>query len=352
MVRKRENKILESEIEDALVTYLDILKDILNIKKEIRLIARQLQLPDEKKRLDILLTVGDEIFLIELKVESFKESFIEQVLSYKKQLVKLQEDKKLVSGRIISLLLVTDCKSSDIEKCRDRGIRIFEYSPINVLKKYFERMASVATFMKIRPVDLGVFNVGLINRIMEGLENGRSTLKELSEFSSLTTRSVDHHLKFAIELGLAIKRKKRYFLTDLGLEHTSLRDDLTPINELSEKQATLLRENIASNPFSSSVVFGIYTIVESAFFLSRNSYPIKMEDLKAFFLEASGKRYEWKAKKSLSTATYSYLNYSTKLGLLGKIGKNIVITPTGFRFILMLQLYKSIEMIEPLTGRR
>ena len=56
-----------------------------------------------------------------------------------------------------------------------------------------------------------------------------------------------------------------------------------------------------------------------------------------------------KAKKSLSTATYSYLNYSIKLGLLGKIGKSIVITPTGFRFILMLQLHKSIEMVESLT---
>jgi len=351
-VEHRGNKILESEIEDALVTYLDILKDILSIKEEIRLITRQLQLGDEKKRLDILLAAGDEILLIELKVEPLKEDFIKQVLSYKEELVKLQEEKKLIGGGIVPILLVTDCKSSDIEKYRDKGIKILKYSPLDVLKKYFERMANIATFMKIRPVDLGVFNVGLINRIMGGLENGRSTLKELSEFSDLSSKSVKNHLEFAVELGLVIKRKKRYFLTDLGFEYISLRDNSTPTNELSEKQASLLRENIASNPFSSAIVFGIYTIVESAFFLSRNSYPIRLEDLRAFFLEASGKKYEWKSKKSISTATYSYLNYAIKLGLLGKIGKNVVITPTGFRFILMLQLYKSIEMIEPLTERR
>jgi hypothetical protein len=43
------------------------------------------------------------------------------------------------------------------------------------------------------------------------------------------------------------------------------------------------------------------------------------------------------------------LNFSTDLELLGKIGKQIVITPAGFKFILMLQLHKSIEMIESLS---
>lgn len=59
--------------------------------------------------------------------------------------------------------------------------------------------------------------------------------------------------------------------------------------------------------------------------------------------------HEWQAKKSLSTATYTYLNYAIKLGLLGKVGKQVLVTPSGFRFILMLQLYKSIEMVESLS---
>jgi hypothetical protein len=64
-----------------------------------------------------------------------------------------------------------------------------------------------------------------------------------------------------------------------------------------------------------------------------------LEELKDYFLKTSGKKHEWQAQKSLSTATYTYLNYAVKLGLLGKIGKHVVITPAGFRFILMLQLH-------------
>ncbi len=203
--------------------------------------------------------------------------------------------------------------------------------------------------MKIKPVDLGVFNIGLINPVMKGLENGFATVKEIADFCHLSIRSVTHHLKFSIELGLVTKRKNRYYLTDLGLNYLALGDESLTRDELSEEQAMLLREHIAKDPFSSPIVFGIYTIVESAFFLARNTYPIDLEELKVFFLKASGKKYEWQAQKSLSTATYTYLNYAIKLGLLGKIGKHIVITPAGFRFILMLQLHKSIEMVESLA---
>lgn len=93
-------------------------------------------------------------------------------------------------------------------------------------------------------------------------------------------------------------------------------------------------------------------MVESAFILSRNSYLISFEDLIEMFKIISGKRSEWKAKKSQSTATYTFLNFAIDLGLLGKIGRQIVITPAGFRFILMLQLHKSIEMIESLSLRQ
>jgi len=70
MTSKISKNILESEVEDALVSYLDILKEILDLNKEVRLITRQLRLIDGKKRLDVLLAVGDEIFLMELKTES------------------------------------------------------------------------------------------------------------------------------------------------------------------------------------------------------------------------------------------------------------------------------------------
>lgn len=346
---KVTKNIRESEVEDALITYLDILKEVLKVKKEVRLITRQLRMIDGKKRLDILLAVGDEIFLIELKTETFHVDHIKQVLSYKEELEKLQQEKKLISGKIVPVLLVTNFKEKDLRVCEESEIRICDYSPVDILTKYYDKMTSVATFLKIRPVDLGIFNIGLINRVMKGLESGLNILKDLSEFSQLSSRSVDHHLKFATELRLVTQRKNLYYLTDLGLNYISLTDDSTPGDELSTEQASLLRDYIAKDPFSSPIVFGIYTVVESVFFLARNSYPVDLEELKGFFLKTSGKKHEWQTPKSLSTATYTYLNYAIKLGLVGKIGKQIVITPAGFRFILMLQLHKSIEMIETLA---
>lgn len=90
--------------------------------------------------------------------------------------------------------------------------------------------------------------------------------------------------------------------------------------------------------------------MDSAFLLSRNKYPIELEDLRKMFQTVSGKVSEWRAQKSLSTATYTFLNFAMDLELLGKIGKQIVIAPAGFRFILMLQLHKSIKMIDSLTS--
>lgn len=348
-MKKISDNIRESEVEDALVANLDIFRVMLNIDKEVRLITRQLRLIDGKKRLDILLAIGNEIFLIELKTDSFQRDHIEQILTYKEELKKLQEEKNLIGGEIIPVLLVTNFKDQDLKGCEENGIRLYKYSPIEILTKYYEKVASIAKFMKIRPVDLGVFNIGLINRVIKKLENGFTTLKELADFTHLSAMSATHHLKFSIELGIVAQRKNRYYLTDLGLKYISLGDESLTRDELSEEQAMLLREYIAKDPFSSPIVFGIYTIVESTFFLARNNYPVHFDELKDFFLKTSGKKHEWKAHRTLSTVTYTYLNYAIRLGLLGKIGKQIVITPAGFRFILMLQLYKSIEMVESLS---
>ena len=348
-MKKILENIRESEVEDALIANLDIFKVIMGIAKEIRLITRQLRLIDGKKRLDILLSIGDEIFLIELKADSFQRKHIDQIITYKEELERLQQEKSLIRGEIVPVLLVTNFNEQDLKICGEHGIRLYKYSPVDILTKYYEKVASIAKFMKIRPVDLGVFNIGLINRVIKGLENGLTTLKEIAEFSQLSVMSITHHLKFAIELGMVTQRKKRYYLTDLGLNYISIGDESLTRDELSEEQAMLLRSYIAKDPFSSPIVFGIYAIVESTFFLARNSYPVAFEELKSFFLKTSGKKYEWQAPKSISTATYTYLNYAIKLGLLGKIGKQIVITPAGFRFILMLQLYKSIEMVESLS---
>lgn len=141
-------------------------------------------------------------------------------------------------------------------------------------------------------------------------------------------------------------------MTDLGDKYLASGNEGISADTLSNAQSEILKKFIAEDPFYSSTVFGIYSIVESAFILSRDSYPINFEDLVKIFRAVGGKTSEWRAEKSENTATYTFLNFAIDLGLLGKIGRQIVITPAGFRFILMLQLHKSIEMIESLSSKQ
>lgn len=93
------NKIKESEVEEALVSDLRIIKTLLYLPTEPRLIARQLQLEDGS-RLDLLMSSGDFLFLIELKVTKYFPEHKEQILRYKNQIEQLQVQKELPVGDV------------------------------------------------------------------------------------------------------------------------------------------------------------------------------------------------------------------------------------------------------------
>jgi DNA-binding transcriptional ArsR family regulator len=346
---KKHNNIRESEVEDALVSNLFYLKKTLNLTYDIKIIARQLELKSREQRLDLLIAHGKELCLIELKVTRFDEKYINQLNDYREELLKLQKQGELVSGRLRAFLLVTGFLQKEKELCESHKIEIVEYKPIDVLRNYYENLAALAPFLKIKPHDYGVFNIGLINRVLNELNKGIVKQEELTKVTKLSKGSVHNHLTVAKELGLVRERNKQFSLTDLGDQYLASGSEGAFISILSEEQSEKLKRFIAQDPFYSSTVFGIYSIVESAFILSRNSYPINFEDLVKMFKTTSGKISEWRAVRSQNTATYTFLNFAIDLGLLGKIGRQIVITPAGFRFILMLQLHKSIEMVESLS---
>lgn len=346
---KRENNISESQVEDALVANLVFLQKILKLPTDLKLIIRQLRLKSGDERIDLLLSSGKNLCLVELKVVGFSEDWLKQIISYRDELIRLQNIGELVLGEIICFLLVTDARGTDVELAKQSGVDVIVYQPIDVLKDYYENLAAVAPFLKIKPNDYGVFSLGLINRALLQLSAGVTKQEDIAEKTGLSRQSIHNHLKVAKEFGLVRERDKNYFLTDIGDKHVQACNKKVFIDQLSEKQMGVLKQFVADDPFYSSTVFGIYSIVESAFLLSRNFYPITLLDLRNMFQNVSGKVKEWQAKKSLSTATYTFLNFAIDLELLGKIGQQIVITPAGFRFILMLQLHKSIEMIESLS---
>jgi hypothetical protein len=133
-----------------------------------------------------------------------------------------------------------------------------------------------------------------------------------------------------------------FYLTDLGKKYVNLKDD--KIERLNDKQVDLLKEHIIKNPFSSPAIYGIYVAVETIFLLSKNYYPVPLNESHSFFATLSGKQSEW-AEKASTDAFCMYSNYAIDLGLLTKINHDYYITPAGIRFILLLELNKSILFV-------
>ena len=76
MKLKQRNNISESQVEDAIVANLLYLQKLLNLTSDLKLIGRQLRLRAGEERLDLLLSSGKNLYLIELKVTRFEEKFL------------------------------------------------------------------------------------------------------------------------------------------------------------------------------------------------------------------------------------------------------------------------------------
>jgi hypothetical protein len=178
---KRENNISESQIEDALVANLVFLAKTLKLPVDLKLIARQLRLKSGEERIDLLLSSGKNLCLVELKVVSFSATWLKQIISYRDELINLQNADKLVSGKVVCFLLVTDARETDIKLSKQSGVNVIVYQPIDVLKNYYENLAAVAPFLKMKPNDYGVFSLSLITRALLQLKDGITKQEDIAK---------------------------------------------------------------------------------------------------------------------------------------------------------------------------
>ena len=96
-------EVRESEIEDIFAQYPILLRRILELTADIFLVARQKILPSG--RLDLVYSHLSDLLLVELKVEPFQESFLNQVTEYRNDLVSLQQRGEFVRGDLNAVLL-------------------------------------------------------------------------------------------------------------------------------------------------------------------------------------------------------------------------------------------------------
>jgi hypothetical protein len=336
-------QVRESEIEDVLAIYPDLLKKWLSFSDDIFLVARQK--PVNSGRLDLVYSYHSDLILVELKVEIFRKAFVNQVLSYQADLINLQKQKKFVNGTILPYLLCPAISKENLKYSQERGVNSISYDPAKVLDEFFQRAPLGTRYFSVLPTDKGVWRIGLINESLYLLANENSR-KNIANTKNLSVKTIGNQLRLAEELGLIIVEGKSYLLSSFGEHFVKARDLMGSIDYLSKEQLEVIRKFILSNPFYSGVTFGILTMAACIFDLSKNTYPVPISLLSKHFINAAGLHYRWNKDKAVDKGVRMYSNYAIELGLVGKIGNGYYVTPSGLNFILLLNMHKSLKFIE------
>ncbi|MBM3943879.1 MAG: hypothetical protein FJ317_00105 [SAR202 cluster bacterium] len=336
-------EIRESEIEDIFAQYPSLLRKTLRLPNELTLIARQMILPSG--RLDLLYSSLSNLLLVELKVESFRESFLKQILSYRADLTTLQAKGEFVQGSLTPILLCTSVNKDSLMFARQKGVEAHVYDPAEVLIEFYNNAPLDTKYLTVRPSDKGIWRIGLINESLYLLEKP-STASEISLERNRSPKTMGNQLAFAVELDLVQRDRQKYLLTPRGRQYVEARDKHLATSGISKEQANLLRKFIITNPFYSGVSFGILTMTTCIFELSKNTYPVPLELVSRHFINAAGLRYRWDSTKAVDKGVKMYSNYAIDLGLVGKIGDSYFVTPGGLNFVLLLNMHKSLKLIE------
>jgi hypothetical protein len=337
-------EIRESQVEDILVNSPLLAKSVLGLDEEPRLLMRQMIVPSG--RLDLVYTYQARLLLVELKVESFQRKFVQQVSNYRQDLDGFQTQGRLIAGEIHAYLLCTNVNLEHKEFARSRGVICLEYKPEDVLEFFFKNFKPIASFFNIKPIDIGIWNIHLINKFVYFLEQTRS-IRRLRQLVGGSSRTLYNKIKFASDLRLVswMPNSDEISLSELGRKYVGLKDARLP-ERLSEAQAELLKNFIMQNPYDSPVILGFASAVESVLALSKNVYPVPMGHLIRYFTLYAGKHFDWRTEKAKYNATHMYLNYAIDVGLLGKSGNSIYITPEGIKFTMQMQLHKTLKMVD------
>ena len=340
-------EIRETQIEDILVSSPVLMKETLRLDEEPRLIGRQIVVPSG--RLDMLYAYQKDLFLIELKVASFQKKFVQQVISYRDDLLSFQRQGKLVQGYIQPFLLLPEFNNSNKKNAESEGVLCEQYNPETILKYFYsEKLRPITSFVENKPIDIGIWNIHLIHKFIYFVDKINS-IKELQNIVGGSPKSLYNKIKFADELGLLIWNSKNDYiaLSELGKKYICAKDDYFK-DTLSEEQAKLLRNQVVENPYHSSVILGIASMVECVFALSKTSYPVAISQLENYFTIYSGKIYDWQTEKAQRHGAKMYSNYAIDLGLMAKTDNNVYLTPDGFKFVVQLQLHKSLKLMNHL----
>lgn len=214
---------------------------------------------------------------------------------------------------------------------------------------YSEKLRPITYFSELKPIDIGIWNIHLIHKFIYFLTETNS-VKELQLRTEGSPKSLYNKIKFSCELGLInwVPNGDYIALSKLGENYVDAKDEYFE-HILSEKQTVLLKNHVMHNPYESAVILGIASMVECVFVLSKTTYPVPIIQLEEYFTFYSGKIYDWQSEKAKKHGAKMYSNYAIDLGLLAKTDASVFLTPEGFKFVIQMQLHKSLKLMNCFT---
>jgi len=335
-------EIRENQIEDIFSTQLDEVRRLLSLDESLTLISRQKTLPSGD-RLDLVYVSATSLHLMELKSLRCENRFCDQILRYRHEVMQLQAKREMPPLPLRAYLVCTAFTRDQIITCETHGITPIVFSPYEILKGYYFRVKAITTLIQMKPKNHGLWQLKLLNRIIYSVDTN-SSIVALCKVTGLSRSTVQSYLSLATEVGLTVVNAQRITLSELGSKYFSMRRADMPTDYISDEQADSIRAFVTSHPFHSQATFGIYSAVEAVFALSKNFYPVPLEEAVPYFRLLSGKASEWGPKAS-NDGFRMYSNYCVELGLLAKMDNHFYLTPAGIKFILLLELNKSIMMV-------
>lgn len=348
-----EPLVQESQIRDILASSPSIAKEALNIEDNIDLLRKEYSLPNG--RLDLLFISRDRLHLIELKVTPLEKESIDQVLRYRNDLETEKKEGKLANLKVIPYLVCPmGMLTNEIKEiCAQNGVIPLELNFKELLNKFYKEFVLSLEFIRVKPVAGIKLAPFVLNPMLYYLkDHGPSTAAEMAKAKIMYKQYYVHrkpewlideqYMRLAKALGLAHRTHDgKIALTEIGDRYVNC--DPSRQKEMSDAQAKFIREYILKNPFGSSINFGIYSLVEAVLELSKNIHPVPKKMVAEYFIKKVGKLYDW--NKVAWEQLYQYARFAEQLGLIGIIGKELYITPTGLNFVLQLQLHKALAML-------
>lgn len=335
-------EISERVIEDILSSDKSIVAGMLGLQAtELELLARQKVVPSGK--LDMLFVYRDELILVELKAVPFYVEIIGQISNYYADLLELQNLNRLLKSPIRKIVLVTGFSEQDLSSCHANDIQLLSYDPKVVLEDYYRNFRELSYFLTLQSGDFGVVRLGLLRQTIHHIAQGEE-LKEIAERENRSIRTIRNRVSVAMQLNLVAKFRDKFYLTEYGEKFTAYRNSID--DRLSREQVDMLQTFVRENPFYSAMTYTILSFVESVFVLAKNRHPVPQELVREHFVTSVGKIATWSKAKSKLTASYIYANYAIELEFISRIDKGLYLAPAGINAVLLLQLHRSIKLIE------